>query len=155
MQDHHNLKHIISCQLLIQHIKPLDILQVEDLNNECFAEELDPSIKKKNWLKQQAAEEAARAGQDRTQPIPVSLDWYEIQEYERAFKVSHIQEYERAFKVSHIQEYERAFKVSHIQEYERAFKVSHIHCHIRCHLHANKVTHIRCHKMTQLCCHIL
>ena len=89
-------------------------MQVEDLNNECFAEELDPSIKKKNWLKQQAAEEAARAGQDRTQPIPVSLDWYEIQEYERAFKVSHIQEYERAFKVSHIQEYERAFKVSHV-----------------------------------------
>jgi len=25
-------------------------------------------------------------GKDRTQPIPVSLDWYEIQEYERAFK---------------------------------------------------------------------
>ena len=77
-------------------------MQVEDLNNECFAEELDPSIKKKNWLKQQAAEEAARAGQDRPQPIPVSLDWYEIQEYERAFKVSHIQEYKRAFKVSHV-----------------------------------------------------
>ena len=42
---------------------------MEDLNNECFAEELDPNVKKKNWLKMQAAEEAAKAqgGGDRTQ----------------------------------------------------------------------------------------